>query len=303
MRRLLISLVALVLFATWLFGMLTRPQLLPAHDIAAATSGDAARGASVFWAGGCASCHAAVGAKGDDRLRLGGRPLATPFGIFQSPNISADPIDGIGGWRLENFANAMQRGVDPARNHLYPAFPYSSYVNMTPGDIADLFAFIKTLPRVTGRAPETELKFPYNIRRGIGLWKLMYLDSGPIVALPAQDALAQRGRYLVEGAAHCGQCHTPRSLGGLGGLDTARWLGGAPNPEGKGRIPNITPAKSGIGGWSAAEIETYLETGFTPDYDSVGGSMVEVQQNMARLPKADRAAIAAYLKAIPAVED
>ncbi len=303
MRRLLISLVALTLFATWLFGLLTMPRRLPAAEIAAETSGDAARGARIFWAGGCASCHAAVGAKGDDRLRLGGRPLATPFGTFQSPNISADPVDGIGGWRLEDFANAMQRGVDRTGNHLYPAFPYSSYVNMTQGDVADLFAFIKTLPRVAGRPPETRLAFPYNIRRGIGLWKLLYLDSGPIAALPAGNAPAQRGRYLVEGPGHCGQCHTPRTLGGLGGLDTARWLGGAANPEGKGRIPNITPARSGIGAWSAGEIETYLETGFTPDYDSVGGSMVEVQQNLAKLPKEDRAAIAAYLKAIPAVEN
>ncbi|WP_426165545.1 c-type cytochrome [Sandarakinorhabdus sp. DWP1-3-1] len=303
MRRAAIAVAAVIVAAAALFWVLTIPPRLPADAIAAEASGDAGRGARIFWAGGCASCHAAAGARGDDRLRLGGRPLATPFGQFQAPNISPDPDAGIGGWRIADFANAMQRGVDPDGRHLYPAFPYNSYIKMTKGDIADLFAYLRTLPPVATRTPDTALGFPYSIRRGVGLWKLMYLgDESPIVALPAgASAAVVRGRYLVEGPGHCGQCHTPRMLQGLGGLDTARWLGGAANPEGKGRIPNITPAKSGIGAWSAAEIETYLETGFTPDYDSVGGSMVEVQQNLAKLPKADRAAIAAYLKSVPAV--
>ncbi|PZN96098.1 MAG: cytochrome C [Alphaproteobacteria bacterium] len=304
MRRAAIAVAVVIVAAAALFWVLTIPRRLPAAAIAAEASGDAGRGARIFWAGGCASCHAAAGARGDDRLRLGGRALATPFGQFQAPNISPDPGAGIGNWRIADFANAMQRGVDPEGRHLYPAFPYNSYIKMTKGDIADLFAYLRTLPPVTTRTPETVLGFPYNIRRGVGLWKLLYLgDETPVVSLPAgAPATAAQGRYLVEGPGHCGQCHTPRTLQGLGGLDAGRWLGGAANPEGKGRIPNITPAKSGIGAWSAEEIETYLETGFTPDYDSVGGSMVEVQQNMAKLTKADRAAIAAYLKSVPAVD-
>ncbi len=305
MRRLVIALIAVVVAAAALFHVLTIPHLLPASAVAAEGSGNAARGVRIFWAGGCASCHAAPGAKGDDRLRLAGRALATPFGVFQSPNISPDPIDGIGAWRLVDFANAMQRGVDPDGRHLYPAFPYSSYIKMTPQDVADLFAYIQTLPRITGQPPATALAFPYNMRRGIGLWKLAFLgDSAPVMALPGDaPALVRQGQYLVEGPGHCAQCHTARSLNGLGGLDTSHWLAGAPNPEGKGRIPNITPAKKGIGSWSAKDIETYLETGFTPDYDAVGGSMVDVQHNMAMLPTRDREAIAAYLKAVPAVGD
>ena len=298
------GLIAVVIVSAMAFLMLTIPHRLPASAIAAEGSGDAVRGARIFWAGGCASCHAAMGAKGDDRLRLGGRPLATPFGTFQAPNISPDLVAGIGGWRLADFANAMQRGVDPEGRHLYPAFPYSSYIKMTPGDVADLFAYLKTLPSIATAPPATALAFPYNIRRGVGLWKLLYLgDSAAVVTLPANaSAAARQGQYLVEGPGHCGQCHTPRQLGGRGGLDTAHWLGGAPNPEGKGRIPNITPANKGLGNWSAAEVASYLETGFTPEYDSVGGSMVDVQHNMAMLPKADRVAIAAYLKAVPAVD-
>jgi mono/diheme cytochrome c family protein len=112
----------------------------------------------------------------------------------------------------------------------------------------------------------------------------------------------RRGQYLVEGPGHCGECHTPRRLGGLGGLDKTHWLGGGPAPEGRGRIPNITPGGA-IADWSQDDIATYLETGFTPEFDSVGGSMVEVQQNMAKLSAEDRQAIAAYLKAVPAVAE
>jgi mono/diheme cytochrome c family protein len=282
---------------------LTEPQRLPNSAIAAANSGNAQRGARIFWAGGCASCHAAAGAKGDERLKLGGgAPLVTPFGSFHAPNISPDTVHGIGGWTLADFANAMQRGIDPEGRHLYPAFPYASYQRMTRGDIADLFAYLKTLPSVASDAPATQLSFPFNIRRGIGLWKRAFMgDAGPVIALPeTASAAARAGQYLVEGPGHCGECHTVRGLRGLGALDRDRWLAGAASLDGPGKVPNITPGDGGIGGWSAGEIADYLETGFTPEYDSVGGSMVEVQSNMAQLTPADRHAIAAYLKAIPA---
>ena len=114
------------------------------------------------------------------------------------------------------------------------------------------------------------------------------------------DAMLQRGRYLVEAAGHCGECHTPRNA--AGGLDTRRWLAGADSPEGEGRIPNITPGGENIADWSADDIVYYLESGFTPEFDTVGGSMVAVQENIARLSVDDRRAIAAYLKALPPVD-
>ncbi|MGI9351983.1 MAG: c-type cytochrome, partial [Rhizobiaceae bacterium] len=107
-----------------------------------------------------------------------------------------------------------------------------------------------------------------------------------------------RGRYLVEALGHCGECHTPRNL--LGGMTKSKWLAGGSAPEGDGKIPNITPHDDGIVSWSESDIVYYLETGFTPDFDSVGGSMVSVQENMARLPKSDLEAIARYLKSVPA---
>jgi mono/diheme cytochrome c family protein len=165
---------------------------------------------------------------------------------------------------------------------------------MTPDDVADLFAFLKTVPAVEGKAPETRLGFPFNIRRGIGLWKLAHLDPAPVVPVEGASADVLRGQYLVEGPGHCGECHTPRDLSG--GLRKGEWLAGAVAAEGEGVVPNITP--EGLS-WSATDIAYYLETGFTPDFDSVGGAMVDVQKNMAKLPSEDRAAIAAYLTAIP----
>jgi mono/diheme cytochrome c family protein len=284
------------------FFLLTQPHRLPATGIASQNSGDSTRGQRIFWAGGCTSCHAAAKSRGNAQFRLGGgAPLVTRFGTFHAPNISPDKRHGIGGWSLADFANAMQRGIDPDGRHLYPAFPYTSYQRMTPTDIADLFAFLQTLPPVATTAPDNVLEFPFNLRRGIGLWKRALMgDAGPAIALPASaPAAAHAGQYLVEGPGHCAECHTARGLYGLGGANRTAWLAGAASLDGPGTVPNITPGKAGIGSWSAADIAYYLESGFTPDYDSVGGAMVAVQAHMAKLTAPDRAAIAAYLKAIP----
>jgi mono/diheme cytochrome c family protein len=301
-RKLLLAAVAAAAVGAAGFFLLTVPKTLAAGDLPAHEP-DVANGKRMFDAGGCTGCHAAPETKGDERLKLaGGLALKTDFGTFHAPNISPDPEHGIGSWTTEQFVGAMMRGVSADGEHLYPAFPYTSYARMKVEDVIDLFAYIKTLPSVATDAPAHELGFPFNIRRGLGLWKLLYLDPSPVVALPADaPEAARRGQYLAEGPGHCGECHTPRDP--IGGLDKAQWLAGAPNPEGKGTIPNITPGEGGIPDWSADDIATALETGFKPDYDSFGGSMVEVQENMAKLPAEDRAAIAAYLKAVPAHPD
>lgn len=278
---------------------LSAPQRLDAQTIAQLENGDAARGERMFWAGGCASCHARPKSAGDARLEMtGGLELKTPFGTFVPPNISSDPQDGIGNWSAEDFGNAMLHGVSPGGEHYYPAFPYASYIRMKPSDVADLYAFMKTLPAVQGKAADNQLSFPFNVRRGLGLWKMLFLDPDPVVALAADVPEAvHAGQYLVEGPGHCGECHTPRDF--MGGTDKVRWLAGAKAAEGGGNVPNITPSEQGIGSWTAGDIASYLEFGFTPEFDTVGGSMVEVQKNMAQLPAADREAIAAYLKAVP----
>ncbi len=293
------SLFAIGFLAVGVGLYVTRPQAYADGEFVVEGDPDPANGEKLFWAGGCVSCHAAPGAEGDAQLVLsGGLALKSPFGTFYPPNISPDPDAGIGAWSLSEFASAMKRGVGPDGEHLYPSFPYSSYVQMTDEDISDLFAYIMTLPKSSNVTPSHDLPFPFNMRVALGGWKMLYFTDGPRVELTVDNEQVQRGRYLVEGAGHCGECHTPRDV--FGGLKTGEWLSGAPNPEGEGFIPNITPGSKDIGGWSQSDIAYYLETGFTPDFDSAGGSMAEVQRNMAHLEPADREAIAAYLKAIPA---
>ena len=302
MKKSILALVVLAVLAAIVFWFLTAPVRLDESVTAQMDAGDAARGEMVFWTGGCASCHAADGAKGDEKLKLGGgHRLPTPAGTFVAPNISPDPETGIGKWTGADFANAVMKGVSPDGSHFYPAFPYTSYTRMKPEDVADLWAFMKTLPPVSRANEANELALPFKLRRGLGLWKAMFMDSSPVVDLQTDDPAVLRGQYLVEGPGHCGECHTPRTFFGFGGSDRSRWLAGGPNPEGKGVIPNITPDPTALGGWSEADIASYLKTGFTPEFDSVGGSMVDVQENMAHLKDDDLAAIAAYLKAIPPV--
>ena len=291
--------VALAAVGFGAFWALTMPARVDAAAIESLGEGDPTRGERIFWVAGCSSCHARPGAQGDAQLELaGGAELKTAFGTFVAPNVSQDPNDGIGRWTAVDLANAMLHGVSPKGQHLYPAFPYTSYARMDPADIVDLHAYLKTLPAVAGRAPDHKLGFPFSMRRGLGLWKLLYLSPDPVIAFPeGTDAKVLAGRYLVEGPGHCGECHTPRDF--AGGVDRSKWLAGAVAAEGEGKVPNITDGEGGIGDWSESDIAYFLESGFTPDFDSVGGTMTEVQRNMARLRPEDREAIAAYLKTIP----
>lgn len=303
MRRLTKPLIVIALFCVLALWWVTKPQTINSSvEMWIAKPGDIAKGEQIFWAGGCASCHAKKGAVGADKLKLGGdHALVTPVGIFNVPNISPDKEFGIGSWTVEQFANAMLHGTSPEGKHYYPAFPYTSYASMFYGDVKHLWSYLQTLEPVQTKNKTHELSFPFNISRGIGLWKLAFTNIQPVLYVGGKGNVLLRGRYLVETLGHCGECHTPRSAFGYGGMDTSKWMAGGPAPEGKGRIPNITPHASGIGSWSQEDIVYYLESGFTPDYDSVGGSMYDVQQNMTKLPKSDLEAIASYLKAIPAV--
>jgi mono/diheme cytochrome c family protein len=254
-------------------------------------------GRTMFFAGGCTSCHATPNQTDPTRLG-GGLGLKTPFGTFYVPNVSPDGSDGIGAWTEAQFATALLKGVSPAGEHFYPAFPYASYQRMRMDDVRDLFAFIKTLPTVQGRVRGHDLPFPFNIRRGLGLWKLLFLDGKPFLPDAAQSAEWNRGAYLVNGPGHCAECHSPRNL--LGGIKTSQRFAGGPDPEGEGWVPNITQA--GLGRWSEADIAELLASGTIPSGDSVGGSMGPVIRNTSKLPPEDRKAMAIYIKSLPAVE-
>lgn len=290
MRKLLKILMILAVLGLAAFWFPTRPSRVDPAALAG-LSGDVARGETVFWAAGCASCHAAPRAEGASRTTLsGGMAFPSPFGTFHAPNISPDPTHGIGNWSVTDLANAMLHGTSPQGAHYYPAFPYTSYARAALQDVADLHAYVMTLPASAIPSLPHDVGFPFNIRRTLGGWKLLFAGSGWVTDVPPEH---ERGRYLVEALGHCGECHTPRNA--LGGLDYDRWLQGAPDPSGKGRVPAITPDRLD---WSARDIAAYLATGFTPEFDSAGGHMADVVQNMAHLPESDLAAIAAYLKAL-----
>lgn len=291
--RLFVALFLIALGAGW---FLTAPDKLP-HGALERLEPDPERGRWVFYAGGCASCHSAPRAEGDDKLILsGGRAFKSDFGTFFAPNISSDVQQGIGGWSAEDLANAMLFGTGPSGQHYYPAFPYTSYARAELGDIVALHAFLQSLPASETPSQPHDVSFPFNIRRSLGGWKQLFARTGWVIEGELSD-LERRGRYLVEGLGHCGECHTPRNA--LGGLDYDRWLGGAPVPGGKGRVPNLTPAKLN---WSVNDIAEYLRSGFTPEFDTAGGEMAAVVENTSQLTDEDRAAIAAYLKIVPAVE-
>jgi mono/diheme cytochrome c family protein len=286
------GIVGVLLAATAAGWWFSRP-LLPGVEVFPARAADLANGERLFHAGGCASCHAAPGALGSEPPVLsGGLELASPFGVFVAPNISPDPVAGIGHWSDADFVNAMLSGVSPDGRHYYPAFPYTSYARMAVTDVLDLKAYLATLPADPTPSQSHDIGFPFTIRRGLGFWKRLYLDEQPVRRITDGDSILEQGRYLVEGPGHCGECHTSRDA--FGGLRLDQWLSGAPSLEGEGRVPDITP--DGLSGWSESDIVYYLESGFEPDFDVVGGSMVKVQENMARLPAEDRQAIAAYLK-------
>lgn len=294
MRRLFLAVLVLGVLGAGVFWLLTMPasvNALPSH------SPNLANGQTMFHAGGCAACHATP--EQDDRTRLGGgRELKSPFGSFFVPNISPHPDDGIGRWTETQFVTAMWKGTSPDGRHYFPAFPYASYQRMALADVRDLYAFMKTLPAVEGKARDHALRFPFNMRRLVGGWKLLYLDGRVFTSDPAQSAQVNRGAYLASGPAHCAECHSPRDM--FGGIVAHQRFAGGPSPDGEGWIPNITQA--GLGDYSQGDIEDILATGNKPDGDSVGGDMAAVVRGTAQLAKDDRAAIAAYIKSLPPVE-
>lgn len=253
------------------------------------------RGAYLFRAGGCASCH--TDAKGGGAPLAGGRPLATPFGTFYSPNITPDPEHGIGGWSVEDLVRALKEGVAPDGSHYFPVFPFTSYAGMTEADARDLAAYLLAQPPVATADKPHEIAFPFNQRWLQSGWKLLFFDEATFVPDPAQSEDWNRGAYLVRHLGHCGECHSPRTV--LGAVDGSRALAGNPEGPDGDKVPNITPSPEGIGDWSEEEIVELLESGFDPDFDVVGGLMGEVvNESTSHLTEADRRAIAVYLKSL-----
>ncbi len=304
LRTLALFAVAAATLGLAAFWLLTLPAIVPASALPPYTP-NRDNGHTMFNIGGCASCHAVPNKDPDkvDRTRLGGgMALKTSFGTFYVPNISPDPKDGIGRWSEANFVTALWKGTSEHGTNLYPVFPYTSYTHMQLDDVRDLFAYLKTLPPVPGRVRRHDLKFPFNERRLLGGWKLLFLHGGPYVADPTRSAQWNRGAYLVNGPGHCAECHSPRNM--LGGvIDSERFAGG-PTPDGSGWVPNITPAglQHGDDKWTEQDIASFLSDGMMPSGDFAGSTMADVIRDTSLLGPADRAAIAHYIAKLPPVQ-
>jgi len=247
------------------------------------------RGQYLVALGDCMSCH----------LRAGGEPLAgglaltTPFGVIYTPNITSDRDTGIGKWSSEQFYRAMHDGIGPQGENLYPAFPYPEFRRATRADDDAMFAYLQTTPAVHYLPPNNELHFPLNFRFLVKFWNLLFLESGGWQNDPRQSVDWNRGAYLVEGLGHCGECHTPKNWLGAGkashelaGARLDNWV--APDLTGNDR--------TGLGGWSIADIEEYLANGRNARAGAAGGMAEVVTYSSALMTAADRRAIAVFLK-------
>lgn len=287
-------------FAAGLVGMVAavvgqRPALAPVgpSDPALFTVATLERGRQVAAAGDCVVCHTAPGGIPN----AGGRAIETPFGTIVTTNLTPDAETGIGRWSYAAFERAMRHGVSRDGRHLYPAFPYTYFTKLVADDMLALYAYLMSQPAVSNRVVTTSLAFPFGLRAGMALWNALYLDPGPLAPDPARSAEWNRGAYLVEGAGHCGACHTPRNAMGaerrgdayLAGAMVDGWE--APPLAGLSHAP--VP-------WSVDELERYLRDGHTLHHGSVAGPMAPVVRELATLPAADVRAMAVYLASLAA---
>ncbi len=247
----------------------------------------------ILRAGACAACHTA--AYDGAPFLAGGRPIETPFGTFYGPNITPDPLHGIGEWRREDLHRALSQGLDPEGRHYYPVFPYTAYAGMTGEDIDALWAYLQTVQPVAKPNYRHEVSWPLSHRSLLFGWKMLNFDPAPFEPDPERSESWNRGAYLVRALGHCAECHTPRNL--AGGLDHSRAFAGNPDAPGETRIPNITPhPEEGVGDWRERHIVRYLGFGVTPDGDFAGGSMAEfIEVGSSHLTDGDRRAIAEYI--------
>ena len=278
--------------------------MVVASDAAAQpTREQIARGKYVFGAAAGCGCHTAP----KQPLNAGGRKYDGPFGTVYASNITPDPTTGIGKWTDEQIITATRLGRRPNGERLIPVHPYTVFNGMTEQDLQDVVAYLRSVPPVNRQTPAKKISVPMFESVFLPAW----LATFAAIETPPKSAPTSgvaRGEYLTRAVSHCGECHTPRTM--TMAVDNTRFLAG--NQKGKGpegsAVPNITPDReTGLGSWTEEQITDYLETGNKPDGDVSGGLMMEVIQGSSAgykdLTKADRQAIAKYLKSIPAIKN
>ena len=290
--KVLVPLAALGLGVFW---VASAPHPLTDGDIPPHTA-NLENGRLLYNIGGCISCHAAgpelqgVAAE----VPAGGKPLKTPIGLLYPPNITFDKATGLGLWTDADFVNAMQKGIGKEGEHLIPAFPYTSYTHMSVGDVLDIKAYLASLPVVANSVKPHAVTLLPVVRRGLGLWKWIGLDESKSKADPAQTASWNRGSYLVNGAGHCNECHTPRTV--LLNSDFSQQFRGGPHPEGKGKVPSLHGLIERGRYKDVADLVLAFQNGDAMGYGNMAsGGMGEVQSHIATLPDTDVQAIADYI--------
>jgi mono/diheme cytochrome c family protein len=285
------------LLSGWAVGLSWLPV-----SAASPSPADIARGKYVFGATGGCGCHT----KKKEPVNSGGRRYDGPFGTVYSSNITPDRETGIGKWTDEQLITAIRLGRRPNGERLIPVHPYTVFNGMAEEDLHALVAYLRTLPPVNRPTPPKKITVPLFETVFLPAWLAAFAPrETPPPAAPTSGIA--RGEYLVRAVAHCGECHTPRTL--TMATDNSRFLAG--NPKGKGpegaEVPNITPDKETGLTWTVPQIADYLGTGNKPDGDVAGSLMGEVIQGTAAgykdLTESDRLAIAQYLKSIPAVRN
>ncbi|WP_374673017.1 c-type cytochrome [Ideonella sp.] len=281
----------------WVAALNVRGEtpLRPEAPRAPASADQVAQGAYLARVGNCIGCHTAPGGA----LLAGGRGVTTPFGTVFAPNLTPDPVTGLGAWTADEFWRALHHGRSRDGRLLYPAFPYPQFTQVTREDADALLAYLRSVPAVVQPHRPHALRFPYGTQAALAVWRALYFrPAPPATAVPRGDAQADRGRYLVEGLAHCAACHSPRDR--LGGVrEDSAWLGGA-MPGQAWHAPSLAdPREAGVQRWPAETTARLLRDGTVPGA-SVSGPMAEVVfASTQHLSPADALAMARYLASLP----
>jgi len=301
MRRFLLVVVILLLIGTGVYLYMNRIDRAegtsPAIAGAPPSAEVLARGEYLTKAADCAACHTMPGS---NKAFAGGVPFRLPFGTIYSSNITADEADGIGNWTDEDFLHAVRDGIGKHGEHLYPAFPYTSYTQLSRSDVLAIKAYLFNQPKVSQPNRPNDLSFPYNQRWTIGFWNAAFFKNQRFQPDASQSPQWNSGKYLATALGHCAECHTPRNR--LFALQHNEELSGE---ELQGwHAYNITSDKvHGIGAWSDAELASYLVTGHADGRGSASGPMAEAVENSLRfLQPGDTAALITYLRSVPARE-
>jgi len=262
---------------------------------------DISAGKYIFQSAGGCNCHTDIKNKG--AFLAGGRPIETPFGTFFGTNITPDPETGIGNWSDDDFIRAMTQGLSPEGIHYFPIFPYTSFQRIRHEDLLALKTYLFSIPPIYQKNLPHDLFLPFGRQALMIFWKNLFWSPKPFTSNPERTESWNRGAYLSQALAHCGECHTQRNL--LGVLNSKmHFAGSIDGPEGE-LAPNITPEKNtGIGSWSKVDISYFLQTGMNPDGDDVQGLMEEVIEfGYQYLRQEDLDALAEYLLSLPPISN